>query len=81
MIRDAITNIGWRALLEGLSPTQMVEVFTNVIYEICSLHIPNRVKRFDDRDPPWMKLELKNAIKWKHRVYAKCVKRGRLPEE
>ena len=43
--------------------------------------VPNRVKKFDDRDPPWMKRELKTAIKWKHRVYAKFVKCGRKPEE
>ena len=81
MIRDAITNIGWTALFEELNPMQMVEVFTNIIYEICSLHIPNRVKKFDDMDPPWMKCELKTAIKRKHRVYAKFVKHGSKPEE
>ena len=81
MIRDALTNIGWTALFEGLNPTQMVEAFTNTIYEICSVHIPNRVKKFDDRDPPWMKREIKTAIKRKQRVCAKFVKRGRKPEE
>ena len=45
------------------------------------LHIPNRVVKFDDRDPPWMKQELNTAIKRKHRVYAKFVKRGRKMED
>ena len=35
------------------------------------------VVKFGDRDPLWMKQELKSAINYKHRVYAKFMKRGR----
>ena len=42
--------------------------------------VRNRVVKFDDRDPTWMKQELETAIKRKHRVYAKSVKRGRESE-
>ena len=31
--------------------------------------------KFDDRDTPWMRRELIAAIKWKHRLYAKFVKK------
>ena len=37
--------------------------------------------RCDDRDPPWIIPKLKTAIKHKHRVYDKFVKRGRNPDE
>ena len=37
--------------------------------------------RCDDRDPPWITPKLKTAIKRKHRVYNKYVKRGRKPDE
>ena len=60
----------------GLSPTEMVDKFIDVLSELFTLHIPNRAVRFDDRDPPWMKQELKTAIKRKHRVYAKFVKKA-----
>ena len=40
------------------------------------MHISNRIVKFDDRDPPWMKQELKTAIKRKHRVYAKFLKKA-----
>ena len=73
MIRELITNISCTAMFQGLNPTQMVEKFINVVYEICSLHIPNKVVKFVDRGPPWMRCELKTDIKWKHKVYAKFV--------
>ena len=59
----------------------MVDKFIDVLSELFTLHIPNRVVKFDDRDPPWMKQELKTAIKRKHRVYAKFVKKGRKMED
>ena len=59
----------------------MVEIFTNSLSEIFSEYIPNKVVKFDDRDPPWMKRELKTAIKRKHRIYAKFVRRGRKQED
>ena len=43
--------------------------------------IPNQMIRCDDRDPPWITPKLKTAIKRKHRVYNKYVKRGRKPDE
>ena len=57
IIRDLVSNPNWTALLEGLNLKQMVEKFTNAIYEVCSMHIPNWVVKFDDRGPPWMKHE------------------------
>ena len=81
MIRESISNTDWASLFYGLNPTEMVDKFANVLSVLFSLHIPNRVVKFDDRDPPWMKQELKTAIKRKHRVYSKFVKRGRKVEE
>ena len=60
---------------------EMAHKFTNVLSELISLRIPNWVVKIDDRDPPWMKQELTTAIKRKHRVYAKFVKRGRNVED
>ena len=55
MIRESVTKFDWATLFDGLNPMEMVEKFTNVLSEICSLYIPNRVVKFDDRDLPWMK--------------------------
>ena len=45
-------------------------------YLTFSLLMPNRIVRFGGRDPPCMKQELKTAIRRKHRVHAKLVKKA-----
>ena len=81
VIKESISSTYWASLLYGLSPTEMVDKFIDVLSELFTLHIPNRVVKCDDRDPPWMKQELNTAIKRKHRVYAKFVKRRRKMED
>ena len=81
MIIESINKINWTAFFDGLNPTEMVETFTKALSEIFSEYIPIKVVKFDDRDPPWMKRELKTAIKRKHRMYSKFVRRGRKQED
>ena len=59
----------------------MAEVFTNTLYSLFLNHIPNRVLKIDDKDPPWMNHSIKTAIKGKHRVYRKFLDRGRRQED
>ena len=59
----------------------MTELFTSTCRNIFSLYIPNKVITCDDQDLPWMTATLKSAIKRKHRVYNKYVKRGRKPDD
>ena len=59
----------------------MVQHFTSTIMEIISTFIPNKIVKFDDRDPPWITPAIKTAIKRKHRVYKKFAKRGHIPDE
>jgi len=40
-------------------------------------YIPNETIKISHKDPPWMTWKLKTAIKQKHRVYRKFIKRGR----
>ena len=81
MIIESINKIDWTACFDGLSPTEIVDIFTDFLSEIFSKYIPNTVVKFDDRDPPWMKRELKTDIKRKYRIYAKYIRRGRKPED
>ena len=48
---------------------EMTEVFTSTIFEILSTHIPNRVIKCNDKDPPWITTSIKAAIKRKHRIF------------
>ena len=68
-------------IFSGLDVDDMTELFTTTCRNIFSLYIPNKVITYDDRDPPLMTATLKSAIKWKHRVYNKYVKRGRKPDD
>ena len=43
--------------------------------------MPNKMIEVHDKDPPWMTPEIKTAIKHKHRIYNKYVKRGCKPIE
>ena len=47
---------------------------------IVAIH-PDKIITCDDRDPPWMTAALKSAIKRKHGVHNKYVKRGRKPDD
>ena len=62
-IKIAISSVDWVSLFDGLDTDQMTELFTNEIYSIMSVHIPNKVVKCNDKDPPWMTQELKTAIK------------------
>ena len=66
VIKESISNTDWPSVFYGLSPTEMVDKFIDVLSELFTLHIPNRIVKFDERGPPWMNQELKTAIKRKH---------------
>ena len=59
----------------------MVEHFTKTLNAIMSLYIPNETIRINDKDPPWLTSELKTAIKRKHRLYRRFIRRGRKQED
>ena len=60
---------------------EITKKFTILIMNLMHRFIPNQIIRCDDRDPPWITPKLKTAIKRKHQVYNKYVKRGRKPDE
>ena len=59
----------------------MTRIFTNEIYSILSAYIPNRVVKFNDKDPPWISNDVKTAIKRKKRIYKKFVSSGKSRED
>ena len=81
LIRNSINNVDWVSSPNPLSPSEMVEHFTKTLYAIMSLYIPNETIRINDKDPPWLTSELKTAIKRKHRLYRRFIRRGRKQED
>ena len=68
-------------MFSGLDVDKMTHLFTSKCASIFSGFIPNKTITCDNRNPPWMTTSLKSAIKRKHRVYNKYVKRGRKPDD
>ena len=79
-IRTCLSNIDWDEKFNNLHVDEMVKVFTSAFIEIVTRYIPHKIIKIDDRDPPWITCEIKTAVKRKHRVFNKYVKRGSKPE-
>ena len=80
-IRRYVNDTDWQDLLNGLHPGDMAAKFTEILLKILSLHIPKKIIKINDKDAPWITPELKSAIKRKHRVLWKYVRRGRSHED
>ena len=80
-IRTSLQKIDRESKFKNLTVDQMTKEFTIVVMEIIDRFIPNKMIKVHDKDPPWMTPEIKTAIKRKHRIYNKYVKRGRKPNE
>ena len=81
MINSKPRNINWSDRFDELDVDQTVDSFTNCLMSVIAQHIPNRETTCCDRDAPWVTEEVKKAIKRKHHVYRKYVKRGRKPDD
>ena len=53
-----------------------VKSFTEIFINIMSNFIPNEVKRFVYRDPPWIDKQLKTMLNRKNRLYKNFMKHG-----
>ena len=80
-IQESLNNIDWHYKLNNLSATNMVSEITSTIMVVMSKFIPNKIITCNDKDPPRINPEIKTAIKRKHRVYNKYIRRGRRPDE
>ena len=59
----------------------MVDKFTEIIVSIIAENVPNRVITVSEKDPPWMTKEIKTAIRRKHGIYNKYIKRESKQED
>merc|ERR1711973_355349 len=80
-IRKNLIETNWNSLFHRLSANEMALVFTDMVLDIFSRNIPNKIVTCHDKDAPWITPEVKAAIKRNSRIYSKWNKRGRKPEE
>ena len=76
-----MNNFPWFQHLNlNTDPNWQVITFTNTLLNIMSNFVPNEIKRFVPRDPPWITKPLKNMLNRKNRLY-KSYKRHGYKEE
>ena len=80
-IRLELSNTNWHPLFLGLNASEMSLVFTDVLLDIFSKHISNKIITCNDKDAPWITPKVKSAIRRNSRVYRKWVQRGRISGE
>ena len=81
MNRQELSSTNWHSLFLGLNTSEMSLVFTDVLLNICSRHISNKIITCNDKDAPWITPQVKSTIRRSSRVYRKWVQRGRVPGE
>ena len=81
MIRLELSNTNWHFLFLGLNAGETSLVFTDVLLNIFSKHISNKIITCNDKDAPWITPKVKSAIRCNSRVYRKWVQRGRISGE
>ena len=80
-IINSIKSVNWVNNLNPLGPSEMVNYSTTTLNKIMSLHIQKESIQISDNDPPWLTYELNTAIKRKHTVFKKFLRRGRNQED
>ena len=70
-------NFPWRQHLSINSDINwQVKSFTDIFLNIMANFIPNEIKRFVSRDPPWITKSLKTMLKRKNRLFKNYKKHG-----
>ena len=65
-----MTSFPWRLYLSiNTDPNWQVKTFTDIFLNIMSNFIPNEIKRFVPRDPPWITKALKTMLNKKNRLF------------
>ena len=76
-IKRSMTNFPWRQQLNiNTDPNWQVKTFTDTLLNIMSSFIPNEIKRFVPRDPPWISQPLKAMLNRKNRFFNNYKRHG-----
>ena len=71
-MKEALRTVNWDALFHFKNVHEQVNVFNDVVINIFSNFVPNKIIETDDRDPFWMNDFIKNKIKEKNKVFKLC---------
>ena len=76
-ISEELNKVDWENLFLNKDVDEMTKFFSETYMLILSENIPNRIVTFNDKDAPWITIDVKSAIRRNYRVYRKWVLRGR----
>ena len=77
-IRKSIGMFAWQDELDNMTcPNEQVELLNEVLLNIFSNFIPNKVKTIRPRQAPWITQAIKNFLRKKNRAYKSFVRNGR----
>ena len=81
-IKKSMSSFPW-VLHFGLNsdPNWQVKTFTDIFLNIMSNFIPNELKRFSPRDPPWITKDLKSLLNKNNRLYNNYKRHGYKAED
>ena len=76
-IKRCMTSFPWRLYLSiNTDPNWQVKTFTDIFLNIMSNFIPNEIKRFVPRDPPWITKALKTMLNKKNKLFKNYKRHG-----
>ena len=76
-IKSSMTNFPWLQHLNlNTDANWQVKTFTDIFLNIMSNFIPNEIKRFVPRDPPWITKPIKTLLNRKNRFFKNYKKHG-----
>ena len=76
-IKRCMTSFPWRQHLNiNTDPNWQVKTFTDILLNITSNFVPNEIKIFVPRDPPWVTKALKTMLNRKNRLFKSNKRHG-----
>ena len=69
LIKGPIKDFDWENKLSLIDISDQVVLFNETIVNTMSNFIPNETMTFDNRDPPWLKQNIKNMINYKNAIH------------
>ena len=80
--QKSILNFPWEQHFRGLEDVnQQVKSFNEIILNIMSNFIPNKIIKVSPRDPLWIDKNLKSMLNRQQRLYRNYKKHGHKPED
>ena len=80
-ILSALQNVDWHRLFANKTVHQQVNLLNDIILNVFTNFVPNKVITCDDRDPPWINDNIKNKIRWENSMYKNYKRNGKKTED